>query len=284
MAWKQIRGFNPAAGGTKKYYCLQNVRLGYGIGAKYPYASADWDNNIQHRDRNFPAGVAVPVYFNWVGTLSGERRNWGHIAVRLPDGRIWTDGKYYGSVDALSANYLSGSSYVGWGEMVNNIRVVQYELNQPSGGEDMIKDGDQDILTEFAYRVKGWKPGSANPTNELNAWKGHDFRKFLREGFAEGQWYEDLVAKQQDFYNKWVSKVDELGARPTKAQLEQVVADLAKERKAVEAAEVKLAEEKAKAEELAKQLEEAENKPNEDTKLLDGLFSAIKGLIERFRR
>ncbi len=144
--WRQVRGFNTAIAGTTKYLCLANVRKGYGIAAKHAYALLDWQNNIQHKDRNFPAGVAVPVYFNWTGTVSGVRKNYGHIAVRLPDGRVWTDGRHYGNVDIMMSAYLSsgGPSYLGWGELVNNVRVVEY-LNTPTGGgEDMIKDTDNE--------------------------------------------------------------------------------------------------------------------------------------------
>ncbi len=139
MAWKQVRAFDPAKGGTVKYYCLKNVRLGYTIPAKWPDAKTAWDNTEQHRDRSFPAGCAVPVYYDWVGTIKDENgkpvtKNYGHIAVRMPDGRIWTDGRYYANVDELSANYLKGSKYLGWGESVNEVRVVENIIEPPSGG------------------------------------------------------------------------------------------------------------------------------------------------------
>lgn len=132
MGWKQTKGFDTGKAGTQKYLCLKNVRLGYGIASKWEYARQDWDNNVaKHADQNFPAGVAVPVYFSWVGTLDGVKRDWGHVAVRLPDGRIWTDGKYYANVGELSKNYISGGAYLGWGESVNGVRVVEFVPDPP---------------------------------------------------------------------------------------------------------------------------------------------------------
>lgn len=133
----QVKPFIIANAGTKPYWCLQNVRQGYGIPAKWDYALLDWQNNVQHKDQNFPSGCSVPVYFNWTGNVGGVTKNWGHIAVRLADGRIWTDGKYYANVSALSTNYLRGGSYLGWGELVNNVRVVTQEVSMAGINDDV---------------------------------------------------------------------------------------------------------------------------------------------------
>lgn len=120
----QVKPFIIANAGTTKYMCLSNVRKGYGIPALHEYAYQDWQNNVQHKDQNFPSGCSVPVYFNWTGAVGGVTKNWGHVGVRLADGRIWTDGKYYANVSELSKNYLGGQAYLGWGEQINNVKVV----------------------------------------------------------------------------------------------------------------------------------------------------------------
>ena len=70
MAYTQVRGFNTALAGIKPGYCLQNVRLGFSIPAKYEYAIQAWENTVQHTDA-IPTGLAVPLFYNYTvnGTL-----------------------------------------------------------------------------------------------------------------------------------------------------------------------------------------------------------------------
>ena len=284
---RQVVNFDIDKAGTTKYLCLANVRKGYGIGAKYPDATTAWNNTQQHRDRSFPAGCSVPVFYSWVGTVSGERKNWGHIAVRLPDGRVWTDGKYYANVDERSARYLSGSSYLGWGESVNGVRVVENVIIPSNKGDDMIKPGDEDILRIIGSEVKGWDFNSTHngslDAREMAAWKGRDFRQLIREGWAEGAWYRNLKAKQAGLQSQVDKLTSELSTRPTKAQLDEVVAKLQRESEKVAKAElerekaIKMAEEQS-----AKYLEEL-NKKSEDTKLLDSIKDIISKLVARFK-
>lgn len=116
MAYRQTKAFNPSIAGTLKGYCLRNVRLGYGITSKYPSAWVAWGATQQHRDRNVPSGVAVPLYYSWGA--------YGHINVRLPDGRVWSDGDYYASIEDYEAK--KEPDFVGWGESVNDVRVIDY--------------------------------------------------------------------------------------------------------------------------------------------------------------
>ena len=64
--WKQVKNFNIKKMGTKKGYCLQNVRLGFGIPAKYASAKVDMEANKKagtlHDMSTIPTNVAVPVY------------------------------------------------------------------------------------------------------------------------------------------------------------------------------------------------------------------------------
>lgn len=124
--YTQVKPFVVANAGTTKYLCLANVRLGYGISALYLTATKAWKGTLQHPDRNFPAGCAVPVFWSLFLTLDGVYEDYGHVAVRLADGRIWTDGRYYNSVDELNSSYLGGKGkYLGWGETLNNVTVVK---------------------------------------------------------------------------------------------------------------------------------------------------------------
>lgn len=288
---KQVVPFNVNTAGTTKYLCLVNVRKGYGIGAKYPDALSAWNNTQQHRDRNFPAGVAVPVFWNFTADIKDGSgvKNWGHIGVRLPDGRIWTDGRYYANVDAVSSQYLSrgNPSYLGWGESVNDVRVVENVIIPSKGNEDMIKPGDEDILRIIGSEVKGWDLNSTHngslDAREMAAWKGRDFRQLIREGWAEGAWYRNLKSKQAGLQSQVDKLTSELNTRPTKAQLDEVVAKLQKESEKVAKAElerekaIKMAEEQS-----AKYLEEL-NKKGEDTRLLDSIKDLIKRVFTRLK-
>lgn len=131
---RPLRKFNLTLAGTKPYWCLQNTRLGYAIGTKYPSAISAWEHTEQHKDQNFPAGCDVPIFFNWTGKVEGVTKNWGHVGVRLADGRFWTDGKFYQSIGTLMAFYLKNGnpSYLGWGESLNGVPIVKSVTIEPN--------------------------------------------------------------------------------------------------------------------------------------------------------
>lgn len=127
MAWKQTRDFNENNAGKVKGYCLQNVRKGYGIGAKYSTARKAADHAQLHQDRNIPQGVEVPLYYDF-WTKSG---NEGHINVRMADGRVWSDGNWFSSLEDYERR--QSPDFIGWGENVNGTRVIQWEADAPQG-------------------------------------------------------------------------------------------------------------------------------------------------------
>ena len=122
MAYKQIKPFYTSKGGSQPGWCLRNVRLGYGIASKYANAITAWNKTQQHKNKSFPAGVAVPLFYTY--------RNDGHINVRLADGRIWNDGKIFANFDAYMK--VSTVGYLGWGESVNDVRVIEYTPDRRS--------------------------------------------------------------------------------------------------------------------------------------------------------
>jgi len=121
---KQVRAFDSSKGGSKPYYCLQNVRLGFSIPPHYDDAWTAWQNTEQHKNRTIPTGVDVPLYYSFTATIGGVRKNWGHINVRYRDGRVWNDGKWFSSLSAFEKAYTN-VSYVGWGESVNKVKVIE---------------------------------------------------------------------------------------------------------------------------------------------------------------
>lgn len=193
----QVKPFNPALGGTTKYLCLSNVRKGYSIPAYYLTAKKAWDGTQQHKDRNFPAGCDVPVFWSWYGTVDGVYDNYGHIAVRLADGRIWTDGRYYANVDTLNANYLSGKgTYLGWGESVNNVRVV-------TQGGSMAENINDDVGRQIGWHYLG-RNGFDGKPNALQAPQGDIQGKALTNAQMSAFF---LSAEARDWRDSRIHKV-----------------------------------------------------------------------------
>lgn len=121
--WKQSRTFNQALGGTTRLRCLRNVRRGYSIPPKYASATQAWNHTQQHRDRNVPTGVDVPLYYYY--KVMGV--NLGHINVRLANGKVWSDGQIFSSLASYEAQ--KAPTFLGWGESVNDVRVISYTYN-----------------------------------------------------------------------------------------------------------------------------------------------------------
>lgn len=114
--YKQVIAFNQSLAGKVYGYCLQNVRKGFGISSKYPTAIEAWQHTQQHKNRNVPVGIDVPLFYTF--------RTYGHINVRLANGKVWSDGVIYGSI----ADYENKKEpvFIGWGESVNGVSVIKY--------------------------------------------------------------------------------------------------------------------------------------------------------------
>lgn len=112
---------------------------------------------------------------------------------------------------------------------------------------------------------------SGKGDGDLNA---NHVGKDLTNAYLYSMWTSDeaknaanLRAAQANFYNTYKNSIAELSGRPTKAQLEEMGKQLAKEKQAVETAQ--------------KALDEAIAKQSEDTKLLDEAGSWFSKLINR---
>lgn len=118
--WEQIKSFNINKMGTKKGYCLQNVRLGFGIPAKYVSAKEDMEANKRagtlHSIDSLPTDVAVPVYVD-------VTNKYEHIIVS-DKGTFYSDG--------IKISKDKYKNYFGWGELCDGVRVVKYVDDKPS--------------------------------------------------------------------------------------------------------------------------------------------------------
>lgn len=123
--YRQIRNFNQDKAGTTRLMCLRNVRLGYGIGPVHATAWQAWMNTPQFT-KDIPSGVAVPLFYSYTTTINGVRDNYGHVNVRLPDGRIWNDGRIWANLTVFRASHPS-LRYRGWSTHLNGVEVIKYQ-------------------------------------------------------------------------------------------------------------------------------------------------------------
>jgi hypothetical protein len=109
-------------------WCLQYVRQAFNLPAAYPTATAAWEaSSSKHRDRKFPAGVWVPVWFS----LANEPA--GHVALMAPDGSVYSTSdlgtvphQHLDLSDLMNyyARYGMTLTYLGWTEDVAGYPVL----------------------------------------------------------------------------------------------------------------------------------------------------------------
>lgn len=151
MAWQQLVKPNLSIVG-KVGWCLEYARKVYGAPAVEPTAWDGWQRaKFKHANQSFPP-VDVPVWF----TFFQGGVNYGHVAVRLSNGQIysspWKAGTTHavlGSIAELERIY--GAKFVGWTEDISNVRVVANKEE----GKTVIKTEDLDALRILFSEVQG---------------------------------------------------------------------------------------------------------------------------------
>ena len=135
-------------------WCLQYVREAYGITpGVYPTASAGWlASPTKHRDKDFPAGCAVPLWFAMEGVPAG------HVVLRLADGSIYSTTEaeakrptLHPDLDHLMGVYARAGlplTYLGWTEDIENTRII---VKQTIQKEDDFMASIHDLLVAPAY-------------------------------------------------------------------------------------------------------------------------------------
>ena len=185
MAWVQIITPSPGVP-CRPGWCLTYLDDCFNLEAhgktkNYPSATAAWKaSRYQHKDRNFPAGCWVPVYF----TLSDNED--GHVALLAPDGTVWSSSHptsnkpvHHKSLDDLDTYYGRGRlGFLGWTEDLTDILAIKKE-------EDMITKDNIWLARLVNAEAKGWNRddvyGGKLDENELKAWIGKTWEDFLRD-------------------------------------------------------------------------------------------------------
>ena len=155
--WKQVKSFDQNKAGKESGMCLRNTRLGYGFDQRFDNAWEAWLNTEQHAMRNVPVGIDVPIYFWYINARNG------HIGVRLANGKFWTDGRIYASIEAYEAE--KAPNFVGWGESINEVRVIQH-VADPAPVPKMPPVGSKVQLVPQQVRTT-FKAGSPTPAGQI---------------------------------------------------------------------------------------------------------------------
>lgn len=173
MAYKQI---TPALLGTEDGlgWCLRFTQSAFGAPVAHPSARSAWDHQQgRHVGESPPKGVAVPIWLDHWGTYSKKYANWGHVAVSLPDGRVFTSpllgsqlnrwdsvkgelvgSAIYPSIAAMQKDIGGSPKYLGWSEYMNGKKIVTEVTNtKPNSGQK--EDEDMPKNSGVYWKVKG---------------------------------------------------------------------------------------------------------------------------------
>ena len=166
----------------KPGWCLAYVNQAFGpLPIRYGRAIDAWNASAtQHRDMMFPENVWVPVWF------SLENEPAGHVALRAPDGSIYSTSDPYGytphhhpSMADLLQTYARNNplTYLGWTEDVEGTPVITLEDTLSAADAQNIIDSvqamfnhavDERLLKEMPGRVWSEPIDYRNPvTGEL---------------------------------------------------------------------------------------------------------------------
>lgn len=113
-------------------WCLRHARRVFNIPLKagYGFAWEAWNKTTQRfTSRTLPKDVAVPVWFEWTGTVSGVRKNWGHVVVNFPGRGLLSTPlsghgqKWYATI--ADVERALGAKYAGWSLDINGEAVAK---------------------------------------------------------------------------------------------------------------------------------------------------------------
>ncbi|GAA1053895.1 hypothetical protein [Dietzia natronolimnaea] len=269
MSYRQVKAPNINVQ-ARLGMCLEYVQNAFGAGWSGSYALDGWNRNSQfnHPNRNIPSGVFVPIWFD--GYWTGIR--YGHVA-------IYKDGVVYSSPwtqanAAISKHDVLGSiadveriyrmTYIGWSEGIGGTRVVEKVKevkvatieNQANwrarfnrlhrqlvGNWDMSDAVFRSIVGNEAWKI-------------VESWSDHE---------NANQALADQVLGEKARKEKWqatvqqlTAQVNDLGKRPTQAQLDALKADMENLQATLDEAKESADEERRKADRATAELERAE--------------------------
>lgn len=207
---------------------------------------------------NTPTGVPQPGDIIVWGSQVGQ---YGHTAIFI-DGNAQSFRSFDQNWPVGSAAHIQAHNYTG---VLGWLR-----LKKPNQGGSMANiDGSiesRDSMRVINSEVKGWNFEATHKgeydAREIAAWSGRPWTQHILQAWAEGTNFRQARNQKMRDYDILAKQVQELSARPTKAELEAITSQL-------KASADKVAE-------LEKQVKE-----NPDTVLLDQSGGWLKQLWAR---
>lgn len=141
--------------------------------AVIPTAWSGWETaKKKHKNRNFPKGVTVPLFFEWTGNIGYGIYSYGHLAVRDASGTLYSSPGYgfgymkFNTIEELENYFGGGMEYVGWTEDMSGYTIVK---KKPTKGETMLDKNGSDALYLFylGKRTSSW--GKQNAIGKMTA-------------------------------------------------------------------------------------------------------------------
>lgn len=206
MKWLQVREPNLNVR-TSLGMCLKYVQDAFGSGWAGSYALQGWRDIVKkkHTNRNIPAGVYVPIWFE--GKWNGY--NYGHVAI-YKDGICWsspytdkTSHDQLGNIETVERVY--GMKYIGWSEDIGGTIVIKEE--------DMAEKVNLDtarILAHMSLARDGYdgRPSAHGGTSDEDLKKHHVGKEltnnYIRDNFFSSKeaskafGIKDAVYKERD--------------------------------------------------------------------------------------
>jgi len=216
----------------------------------------------KHYDRP-PAGLTVPVYLA-LGNVPA-----GHVAISLDDGVVASSTQagvhstpyYHKNLDdviAVYGKYNGGATYLGWGEHVGSVQVVQMQSNNATDAQ--IQQAYLEIL------------GRAADDGGLAHYRNYTI-DFVRQDLLNSAEYKTVLANRQ---------AQEQAARDAQAKAEaqaQADADAAAKAKAEADARQKAIDDQAAADAAA---QNDQNINKENNNLLKQILDLLQAFISQF--
>jgi len=141
----------------KPGWCLMYVRQTFGLPARYASATEAWNNSAsQHRDRDFPSGVWIPV---WYGI---DREPLGHVVLLAPDGTVYSTSDnstvphHHPSLADLEDFYAGWGwplTYRGWTEDVAGFTVITPSGSLSYAGESITPIQEDELSAADVERI-----------------------------------------------------------------------------------------------------------------------------------